>query len=235
MSKSSSKSSRNENGNGVVINNETITSKVTTSLTPLDQTPILMDTHLTPLSSPTHSIVSHQSLTTIESNNPSNSPKSNFSPELIPTSLYSMTSCTTPSQSSPLLSALLLPGLNQETFLGHDTSSTVVINSYSNPTHINNTLGSGDELYEMLTSTIPTINNNNDESSKKLDIEMMSSEDCEINQMMKSDENITESNPVTELFIEKSSSTSIINDGSSYASTMNDKMHNNDTSTTIYN
>ncbi|KAK4467890.1 hypothetical protein MN116_008501 [Schistosoma mekongi] len=322
----SSKSSRTESGNNVVINNETITSKVTTSLTPLDHT------HLTPLSSPTHSVVSHQSIATIESNNPSNSPKSNFSPELIPTSLYTMTSCTTPSQSSPLLSALLLPGLSQETFLSRnstilnnqinfiktesdsfhssinnstistilstdmnstidnnnimttysisssssssspppssssstaaalcatittstclfpttittsvitdsitsmnatvdDTSSTVVINSYSNPTHINNTLDSGDELYEMSTTTINTINNN-DESST-LDVEMMSSEDCEINQIMRSDENITEKNPVAELFNERSSTTSIIYDDSSYTSEMNDKMHNNDTS-----
>ncbi|CAH8596013.1 unnamed protein product [Heterobilharzia americana] len=86
-------------------------SSSTTSTT--TETTMIIDTHSTPLSSPTHSVMSHQSLTTLESNNPSTSPKSNFSPEII-TSFQSIASGTTPSQSSPLLSALLLPGLNNQ-------------------------------------------------------------------------------------------------------------------------
>ncbi|VDP58255.1 unnamed protein product [Schistosoma curassoni] len=115
----STKSTRTDS---VAIANETVSSKVTTALIPgIVDASIPMDTQLTTsLSSPTHPIISHQSFTTGgESNNPSNSPKSNISSELNTSSSTFHTigaSSTTPSQSSPLLSALLLPGLNQETF-----------------------------------------------------------------------------------------------------------------------
>ncbi|VDP95703.1 unnamed protein product [Trichobilharzia regenti] len=86
---------------------------------------MLVDMHSTSLSSPIHALT-----TTTESYNPSkSSPKSGFSPE-VTTPLRGVVSSsgTTPSQSSPLLSALLLPGFNnnnnnsQETLLSRTSS-----------------------------------------------------------------------------------------------------------------
>lgn len=161
----STKSTRTDS---VAIANETVSSKVTTALIPgIVDASIPMDTQLTTsLSSPTHPIISHQSFTTGgESNNPSNSPKSNISPELNTSSSTFHTigaSSTTPSQSSPLLSALLLPGLNQETF----QSRNLALNQ-ANFMKIDESEGGmiipppGNSTIMISTDNSPTNNNNN--------------------------------------------------------------------------
>ncbi|VDP62203.1 unnamed protein product, partial [Schistosoma mattheei] len=160
----STKSTRTDS---VAIANETVSPKVTTALVPgIVDASIPMDTQLTtPLSSPTHPIISHQLFTTGgESNNPSNSPKSNVSPELSTSSTFHTigASNTTPSQSSPLLSALLLPGLNQETF----QSRNLALNQ-ANFMKIEESEGgmiippAGNSTIMISTDNSPTNNNNN--------------------------------------------------------------------------